>query len=325
MMEHTRPRLFFYCYSHQQPRGGQLDTYRQVETLCKHGLRAYVVHDAAEYRLQWFDNWAPLMSMQEVLRTIDPARDILVLPEDRIQSINTYPGRKVIFNKCVPGGFATIPELGSRNPFEDSSIIAVMTISEPNTRLLQFALHSTPIYTVLPFIDWPLFGSSRPTLLGRRTISVVPKGRPSVFTTYRILQARAKAGLSSTANFSWITLGNLNASEYAEVLRRSACLLFFSEDEGLGRAPLEALVAGCVPLVYDGGPLAFSLARDFCYRHGDYCSIVHGIEEVCCAALYGSTKWDSLLSAADATIRQEYSLERYTEVVVNAWKHILAL
>lgn len=321
-----KPRLFFHCYDHQRPRGGQLDTYRQVETLCAHGYEAYVFHDTNEFRPTWFDTIAPVLSFDAVKHTLAPDIDVVVLPEDLGSQISYYPGKKVIFNKGVTTGFAALRlDTVSHDPYRDPSVLGVMTISDHNSDVIRLAYPTKPVYTMLPFIDWPLFDALSNAPREKTIIASVQKGDPSLLTLCHILQSRANLGLNSLHAFSWITLATLPHREYARLLNNSMCLLFLSEDEGLGRAPLEAIAAGCIPLIYDGCPLARVLPRAFCYRHGDYGAMVTTIEELCEPRHAATVKWRDLINSTNTDIRTRYSLERYTTILLTTWQKLLSL
>ena len=74
-------KIFYYCHSHQTPRGGQKHTYRHVDILARCGVDAYVVHAAAEgYRLHWFANQTPVLSWQEFMTRVDSSEDFFVIP-----------------------------------------------------------------------------------------------------------------------------------------------------------------------------------------------------------------------------------------------------
>ncbi len=100
------PTIYYYCYDHNLPSGGQKHTYRHVDILNKNGFDAKVLHTAKNFRLTWFDNTTPVVSYQECVAKMNERRDFLVLPEDLGPRILDFPGRKVIFNKNIFHGFS---------------------------------------------------------------------------------------------------------------------------------------------------------------------------------------------------------------------------
>ena len=107
-------RIFYYCYSHNEPLGGQKHTYRHVDILNAHGFEAYALHQKAGFRLTWFENRTRVIDEHGFHQIYDPERDYLALPEVLGARILDFPGRKVIFDKGLYLRLACLPPDGAR-------------------------------------------------------------------------------------------------------------------------------------------------------------------------------------------------------------------
>jgi hypothetical protein len=86
-------RVFYYCYDHDRPTGGQKDTYQHVDTLNKKGIEAYALHFKNEFRLTWFENKTRVIYQSDFKAIYNVARDYIVLPEDLGGRILQFPGK----------------------------------------------------------------------------------------------------------------------------------------------------------------------------------------------------------------------------------------
>src|SRR3954471_22628081 len=96
--EFMKGRIYYFCYDHNRPTGGQKHTYEHVDILQAAGMEAFAVHREPGLRLTWFENDTPVKPLPEVIADFQSVRDYWVLPEDLGPRITAFPGRKVIFN-----------------------------------------------------------------------------------------------------------------------------------------------------------------------------------------------------------------------------------
>jgi hypothetical protein len=315
------PRIFYYCYSHNRPTGGQKHTYTHVDILNKHGFDAVVFHPTDAFRLTWFDNDTRVIGISEFRRCHDPHRDYIVLPEDLGRDIRRFPGRKVVFNKNVFHGYASLG-LFDATPDEYCSkeIVAVLTVSEHNRQHVAHAYPHQLVRVVHPAIREDVF-AWRALSEKKPQIACIPKNQKWLATLYHTVQSRAARGLNRGKAFRWVVLGNHSERETAEILADSAMFIFLSVTEGLGRMPLEAMSCGCLVVAWPYGPLQETLPSCVRFEFGGVLDMVTFIERVM-DAYPRLDEWERVAAAGRAMARS-YSVERQEQSVLAAWRDIL--
>jgi len=288
--------IFYYCYDHDAPTGGQKHSYEHVNILNKNGFNAYALHTAPSFRLRWFENHTRTICMRDFRQVYNQETDYIVLPEDLGTRIGEFPGKKVIFNKNLYHGFQALGDITpSLYSYHDPSVVAIFTISDHNRRHLVYAFPSKILIRVHLGIDGQVF-SYRPLTSKIRQIVSVVKAQPAVRTLYHMLSARSLAGLNKFREFTWITLDGKTEAEVAELLSQSLMCVFLSVEEGLGRIPLEALSCGCITMGYGCGPLLEVLPSATQFPHGELCDLARYMERVMDAFPTGSIRLRRLLN-----------------------------
>jgi Glycosyl transferases group 1 len=314
-------RVFYFCYAHNRPTGGQKHTYRHVDILNKHGFTAFIFHPIDNFRLTWFENDTRVIGYSEFVRTFDPTRDFVVLPEDLGLKINEFEGQKVIFNKNLFYGFRCYPNrAGLRYPYFND-VVAVFTVSEHNRAQLQFAYPSLHIERVYSEIRPDIF-SWRAVTDKKPQIACIGKNPESLMAVYHTMQARAAAGFNNGTKFKWIFLGDKSEIETAAILRESLLFIFLSVTEGMPRMPLEAMSCGCLLATYGHGPLKEVVPATYRFEYGDVVGLTVYIEAVMASFPNNLERWASVL-AEGREIAASYSLERQETSVISAWRQII--
>ena len=94
----TGARIFYRAWSHNRPVGGQKQMYRHVDILNSAGFEAYIFHHEDGFRVSWFDNDTRVVGLT-AFKSLYRSGDVLVLPEDVGQALQSFRGPKVIFNQ----------------------------------------------------------------------------------------------------------------------------------------------------------------------------------------------------------------------------------
>jgi hypothetical protein len=316
------PRIFYFCYSHDRPTGGQKHTYTHVDILNRCGFDAMAFHPTDDFRLTWFDNATRVIGMSEFRRRHDPVHDYVVLPEDLGDRIADFPGRKVVFDKNVFHGCTALGALNSRAyPYRAKDVVAVLTVSDHNRQHVEYAYPHQLVRVVHPAIREEVF-SWRPLSDKRPQIACIPKNPEWLRTLYHTIQARAAAGLNSGNRFQWKVLGDVSERETAAVLQESLLFVFLSVTEGLGRMPLEAMACGCLVAAWRAGPLRETLPERVRFEFGTVLDMARFIEEVMDAYPDRVDQWRPLAEAG-RDLARSYSVERQDRSVIDAWTDIL--
>lgn len=319
-----KPRIFYFSYRHNVPRGGQKHAYRHVDILSHHGMDAAIVHPGEEgFRLTWFENDTRVLSEAAFMRLVDPRKDLLVLPEDLGYQILSFPGRKVIFNKNIYSGFFAFG--GPKNmgyPYQSPEVIAALVVSDHNKELLRLAYPHLMIEKVEIEIDRSIFKFCD---MGKKEafIACSPKAPEILLSVYHVIQARAAAGLNNGGKFEWIFLRDFTEKQTADILGRSLLFAGLSVTEGLGRLFLEAMACGCITVCCGNGPLR-DISPCLEFKYADVASIVLFIETVMDSYPHCLAKWENRI-ASGAAIAERYSLDRQRESVLQAWEKIFQL
>jgi hypothetical protein len=316
------PRIFYFCYRHNVPRGGQKHTYRHVDILNNNGLDAAAFHPGEGFRLTWFENDTRVLGYSEFMRSVDPASDFVVLPEDLGEAIVEFPGRKVIFNKNLFKGFECF---GTREiaqyPYQCSEVIAAFTVSEHNQKQLQFAYPHLHIEKVDVEINPAVFSFCPPDAK-QPLIACATKSPEMLMPIYHMIQSRSNGGLNRGKEFHWIFLDQMSERETASILHDAFIFIFLSAAEGIGRMPLEAMASGCMLLSYGYGPVDAVLPSPRRFEYGDPVSAVLFLEQLMAAYPRPKAEWIAEVERG-RKIANRYSLDNQEVGVLNAWKRIM--
>lgn len=316
------PTIFYYCYSHNRPTGGQKHTYQHVDVLNRHGFNATVFHPTDNMRLTWFDNRTPVIGISEFKAIHRRDVDFIVVPEDLGLRIADFPGKKVIFNKNLFYGFASLPWLGRVDYGRiTEDVVALLTVSEHNLKHLQYAYPHHLIRLVHPAIRQDIF-SWRSLETKRPQIACISKNPEWLATLYHTIQCRASLGLNRGDAFTWRLLESQTETEVAEVLQDSLICVFLSITEGQARLPLEAMSCGCLVTAWRCGPLKETLPECLQFEFGSLLDMVRFIEEVMEAFPTRLSVFRPIAEASKINALA-FSVERQEKSVIAAWEAIL--
>lgn len=318
-----KSKIYYFCFSHNHPRGGQKHAYRHVDILNKYGYEALVFHPTDNFRLTWFENDTRVIGLSEFKERFDPSRDYIVLPEDLGTKISGFPGRKVIFNKNLFYGFQAYGfETTVSYPYHSPDVVSVLTVSDHNTAHLRFAYPHLMVQRVYLEIQPDTF-PNRPLAAKKPQIVCVRKGLESLSVLYHILQSRSAMGLNRGRLFQWIFLGSKSERETSQILQESILFVFTSLAEGLGRMPLEAMSCGCLVAAYGCGPLKETIPSAMQFESGNILEMAKFIERVMESFPNDLAQWDDLV-AVGSRVAGTFSIERQEQSVIAAWEKILS-
>lgn len=239
--------LYYLAPCETAPSGGVRVIYRHVDLLNELGIPAAVLHDQTGFRSNWFENSTRIVATDEVELHPD---DILVVPEFYGAGLHGAPRgvRVIVFNQgayhtfdhvdrqaTAPGApYAGVPDL-----------IGILTVSDDSERLLGYAFPDLPILRARPVVDGDLFHPG-PEPGGRRlafTQSRRPAEREQLL---HLLRARG-------IDWELAPIAGRSEAEVAGILRASSIFLSFSDRDGFGLPPAEAMASGCFVIGFTGG------------------------------------------------------------------------
>jgi glycosyltransferase involved in cell wall biosynthesis len=243
-----RPRVLYLAPDLAAPSGGTRTIYRHVDLLNAAGIDAAVVHRRPGFRCEWFPNSTPVLAAGKVAP--DPL-DVLVVPEWNAVGFHRLPAapRKIIFNQGPYHTFDHVPFDGTApgHPYRAvENLVAMLTVSLDGATLLRYAFPDIPVSQVRAVVDSRLF--LPPDLPAGRRIAFMPRRRQQEREQLlHILRSRG-----ALEGWELVPIDGCTENRTAELLRSSAIFLSFSEREGFGLPPAEAMACGCYVVGFTG-------------------------------------------------------------------------
>ena len=226
--------------STQRPSGGVKVIYRHVDILNAAGIDAAVVHWPTDFRCNWFKNNTRIV--YPPLRVTD--RDVLAYPEvSAAVMARTAPGVPKV-SICQNAYLALMHAAEVYKTRSD--LRAVTAVSEQNLELMHYAFPRLEVDRIYLSINSSIFYP----VSGRRPhrIGYMPRKRESeAEQLLAILRSRGEL-----EGWEVIRIEGLDERGVAEVLRTCVLFLSFSQREGFGMPPLEALSCGCQVIGFSG-------------------------------------------------------------------------
>lgn len=239
----SQPTVYYVAPSWNEPSGGIRMIYRHVDALNRIGYQAMVLHNTPGFRCTWFSNQTAVVAAKHV--QIQP-NDVLVIPEFYGPTLDTLPSaaRKMIFNQGAYHTFDMIP-MGTPVYANIPNLIGILAVSENNESLLNYIFPEVPVWKCRPVVDSNLFYP--PDGPKERRYAYIPSRRPEErHQLLHILRERS-------VQLEPLEIDGLPESDVANELRRCAVFLSFSERDGFGLPPAEAMACGCYVVGYTGG------------------------------------------------------------------------
>jgi hypothetical protein len=240
--------IYYLCPDDDRPSGGIRVIYRHVDLLNAAGLDAVVLHQRPGFRVTWFGNDTRVLAARDVTLGRD---DLLVVPEFYGPGLGTLPAgcRKVVFNQNAYQTFSRVPFAATATgaPYAGvAGIEALLTVSQDNAALLRHAFAQFPVHVARVVVDERVFHPGS-TPAGRR-IGYMPRRRAG--EQEQLLHILRSRGVLD--GWELAPIDGLSEAATAEALRGCAVFLSFSEREGFGLPPAEAMATGAYVVGFTG-------------------------------------------------------------------------
>jgi hypothetical protein len=301
----ARPTAYYLAPHYNGPSGGVRVIYRHVDMLNELGFQAVVVHEIDGFRCKWFPNDTPVVAAGEVT---PGTGDVLVVPEWYGPTLHRAPQepRLVVFNQRaydtfdrVPYEYTTPGAPYAGNP----SLTALLAVSDDNVDLLRYAFPTIPVHLTRNVLDRRIFFPAQGPR--RRRIAYVPHRRAA--EREQLLHILRSRGV--LRDWELTPISGRTEQETADLMRDSALFLSFSEREGFGLPPAEAMACGSYVVGYPGlaGREFFDPAFCTPVPDGDLLALARAVEDACTA--YDS---DPALLAKNGAVASQRVLSRYS-------------
>jgi ectoine hydroxylase-related dioxygenase (phytanoyl-CoA dioxygenase family) len=280
--------------------GGVKIHYQVVDALNAAGVPAAVVHLTPGFRCSWFNN-ATRIEYVDSLKLA--ANDVVVVPEEWIQYIPLLPPEtvKVVFNQNAYSVFSWGVEAAKiKEIYHRRDVRRVVAVSEDNKAYLEYALPGVDVVRMRFAIDSSMFHAGEPK---GRTLSYMPRKRTQeTIDVLSLLQLRG-----ALDGWEVIRIDGFDEAATAAALRRSAVFLSFSQREGLGLPPGEAMACGCLVIGFHGYGGRDLGDNAIWVTDGDVMGFAAKVEEVLASWDRDRHRFEGIAQRASSYIAQTYS------------------
>ncbi len=286
------------------PSGGVRTIYRHVDNLNAIGIAAAVVHAAPGFRATWFANETRVLAASDV--TLGPD-DVLVIPECYGPGLSGLPEgvRVIVFNQGAYHTFDRIPFETTEAGTPYTRVERLLTVSQDSADLLRYTFPTVPVHIARSVVDGTVFhpGPERPA---RRIAYLTHRRVQEREQLLHILRARGVLD-----GWRLTPIVGRTEGETAEIMRGSAVFLAFSEREGFGLPPVEAMASGCYVVGYTGmgGREFFDPAYCTPVPDSDLLAFARAVEEACTAYDTDPDAFTKTGRAASEQVLSRYSTE----------------
>jgi hypothetical protein len=304
--ENARATVYYLCPDSDRPTGGNRTIYRHVDVLNSSGIPAVVLHDQSGFVCSWFEHNTPVVGAAEVPLT---PRDVLVVPEYHGPDLHNLPvgPRVVIFNQGAYITFVGVRSVSPGAPYRGiPGIEAILVVSHDSADYLRYAFPELRIERVRNVVDGNIFHPSA-SPPGRR-VAMMPRHRGAAACAELMHLLRARGCLAS---WEVVNIDGCSERETAEALRSCAIFLSFSEREGFGMPPAEAMACGCYVIGFTGlgGREFFDPATCMPVEEGNILAFAKTVERALLADEAELQAMRRRALMASARILEEYSPE----------------
>lgn len=312
-------KVYYLCPDSNAPSGGIRTIYQHVDVLNSIGIDASVVHHRRGFACTWFKHQTKVIAASEV--TLTPM-DLLVFPELYVPYLKEIPAgpRLIVFNQGTYVNFSGRQSVSSwRYCVDSSKLEAILVVSLDNEEYIRYAFPGVRTERIRNSIDSRVFYPA--TDLPLRRIAVMPRLRGKGLCT-QVLGLLALRG--ALDDWEVVNIDERSQEETAEILRSAAIFLSFSEREGFGLPPAEAMACGCYVVGFTGLG-----GREFFYpglcspvEEGNVLALAKAAEDAMRNFDSDASSIRELALKASSLVRDEYSFEKQLCELRNFFKSI---
>lgn len=331
--------IFFPCPDSNTPCGGIHKIYTHVDILSELGFKAYVLHRSWGFRCDWFQNSTPIVyatTPQATLSGIDGMGekysippfgegDILVIPEifapQMVPLLETWNTYGIIYNQNAYLTFRNAPisegpflaEKEKASVYLNPRILGTFVVSDDTREFLRLVFPKMAIYQIHNSVDGNIFNFQEEK---KKQIAFMPRRNlEDIQNVIEMLKERNRI-----KDWTFYPIHDVPESKVATILKESALFLSFSNREGFGMPPAEAMACGCVVIGYHGQGGKEYIKHPYAHviESGDVIHFVMTIEKVALDFDYYKDQG----KIASEFILSNYSVEQERNDFKAAWEKI---
>jgi glycosyltransferase involved in cell wall biosynthesis len=272
--ERAGPTVYYLCPDTNVPTGGVRVVYRHVDMLNSIGIPAAVVHHRSGFACTWFNHQTKVIPAAEI--ALSPA-DILVVPEFYGPSLLELPvgPRLIIFNQNMYRTFTGPGAAAAWRRYADiQGLEAILVVSRDNEEYARYAFPAARVARIRNSVDGQTF---YPAVAAARRVGIMPRRRSA--DCQQVLELLEIRGCLD--GWDVVRIDGMPEKEAAEALRSCSIFLSFSEQEGFGMPPAEAMACGCYVIGFTGLAGREFFDPDICaaIEEGDVLAFAKAIEQ----------------------------------------------
>jgi glycosyltransferase involved in cell wall biosynthesis len=312
----TSERILYMNHDNPNPSGGVKVIYDHVGHLVRNGYNAFVVHQNAGFRPDWFQENLPVLYCNQ--QFIPRPDDLVIIPEDHavyFELFRSIPVRKLVFCQNHFYAFEGVSSCACWSSFGISGVIAC---SEPVADFIGTFLDIADLRTVHNAVS-TIFAKSAPKKI---QIAYMPRKRPLEANFIKCLCQR----ILGADDVEWVAISGMHQDDVAKTLQESGIFLSLSRHEGFGLPPLEAMAAGCLVTGFTGfgGEEYATPDNGIWCQEDDLIGCAHALVKAVRMFQCDAPELDRMVANARTTAMR-YSSKRQEQELLEAIKHFLSV
>jgi glycosyltransferase involved in cell wall biosynthesis len=317
------PIIYYYAPANKEPCGGTRVIYRHVDILNEAGFCAFVLHDKKRYRAHWFQNKTPIVYGKKIEKLKIADNDFFVIPElygphivDKITAKNIVVFNQNSYNTFRGGYNFDLNCLA--NIYSSPKIRSALVVSQDSQEYLSYVFPTLAISRTHLSINHNQFyytqSKKKQIAIMTRKLSKHSLQIINILKQHQIFN-----------EYSLVIIDQMSEEQTAKIMRESLIFLSFSDQEGFGLPPAEAMACGCITIGYHGeGGKEYMLPHySFPISGGNIIEFAKTIETIMQEYKNNPERLEKLRKDAAGFILARYSAEQEKKDVVEFWVNVL--
>jgi hypothetical protein len=306
----------YYGISGPPKAGGQYVNHQHVQALREAGFNAKLFYWPQTNVAEKIDTQLPVQGFTK--NFVFDREDVIVVPEAWRKPIHTFSQMQVRKILHCQNPYYLFQSVESIRQFEEIGYEQSITCSHYTGRYMRAMGYGGEIHIVRPPLGKEFLNQE--SISKKLQIAFMPRKR-AIESVH--VKGLFKSIYPQYAQVPWISIQNVSRRECASFMRESAVFASFSDLEGLGLPPLEAMASGCIIVGFDGGggEEYRSASNGLWVREGDHFGYARALAQ---AIQITQSKKDhfEIVNAGFETVKQ-YTSENFNIRIIKIWKEIL--